>query len=155
MAYYPERGDQINAVLLSNYEPPAPNPEHPESFTVTLPRSKVFWYGTGFLSGEFPTGITSVNGVPVSAEVRIIYRSQASEPGDGEVIAVVESNQDGTWEVEGLNPALKFDVVGRIPGFNDVIASSVSPVRSDVIEYEISIVESEGYDRAEGEISLL
>ncbi|SEF28515.1 hypothetical protein ABL840_26705 [Variovorax sp. NFACC27] len=83
--------------------------------------------GTGYLAGEFPDGITSVQGVPQSAVVRILYRPASAAPGDGVVVAEVVSAADGTWRVDGLNLALKFDVVGRKNGHNDVIVANVSP----------------------------
>ncbi|WP_295977994.1 hypothetical protein [uncultured Variovorax sp.] len=88
----------------------------------TLPRS-----GAGYLAGESPDGTTTVQGVPQSAVVRILYRPVSAAPGDGVVVAEVVSAADGTWRVDGLNPALKFDVVGRKNGHNDVIVANVSP----------------------------
>lgn len=83
--------------------------------------------GAGYLAGTFPGGITTVDGAPVAATVRVLYRPGIGKPGDGTLIKQVQSKADGTWRVEGLNPALKFDVVGRKPGFNDVIMANVSP----------------------------
>lgn len=90
----------------------------------TLPR------GTGYLAGEFPGGVTTVGGVPVGATVRVLYRPTDGAPGDGIVVAEVQSAADGTWRVDGLITSLKFDVVGRKAGFNDVIAANVSPVEA-------------------------
>ncbi|KPE43988.1 hypothetical protein PA86_03331 [Pseudomonas aeruginosa] len=86
-----------------------------------------FRRGSGYLAGEFPDGITTVGGVPVGAEVRILYRPETGEPGDGLVVASTRSATDGTWRVNGLNPALRYDVVGRKVGFNDIIMADVSP----------------------------
>lgn len=83
--------------------------------------------GAGYLAGEFPDGITTVEGVPVAATVRILYRPESGEPGDGTVVAEVKSAPDGTWRVDGLDPSLKFDVVGRKAGHNDVIMANVTP----------------------------
>lgn len=83
--------------------------------------------GEGYLAGTFPGGITTVDGAPVAATVRVLYRPGAGLPGDGTVVKQVQSKADGTWRVDGLNPALKFDVVGRKAGFNDVIMANVSP----------------------------
>lgn len=82
--------------------------------------------GDGYLAGTFPDGITTVEGVPVAATVRVLLRSV--DPAlDGVVLAQVKSAPDGTWRVDGLNPALKYDVVGRKDGYNDVIMANVSP----------------------------
>lgn len=91
--------------------------------------------GIGYLAGEFPGGITTVEGVPVAATVRIIYRPASGETGDGSVVAEVQSAPDGSWLVAGLNPKLRYDVIGRLDGFNDVIASNVKPVDILAIDY--------------------
>jgi hypothetical protein len=83
--------------------------------------------GAGRLAGEFPDGTTTVDGVPVAAEVRVLLRTASSATGDGAVVAVVQSAPDGTWLVANLPPGLKFDVVGRKSGHNDVIVANVSP----------------------------
>lgn len=83
--------------------------------------------GPGYLAGQFPGGITTVDAVPVSATVRVLYRPEAGAQGDGLLIAEVQSAHDGTWRVDGLNPALRYDVVGRKAGFNDVIMANVTP----------------------------
>jgi len=83
-------------------------------------------YGTGFLAGRFPDGITTVDGAPVSATVRVVLRS--GDPAlDGLLLAEVASGNDGTWRVDNLNPNLRYDVIGRKPGFNDVIMANVAP----------------------------
>lgn len=65
--------------------------------------------------------------VLTAATVRVLYRPDSGEPGDGAVVAETQSAPDGTWRVDGLNPALKYDVVGRKSGHNDVIMANVSP----------------------------
>lgn len=82
--------------------------------------------GNGYLAGEFPDGITTVEGVPVSATIRILVR----QPGyslDGAVIAEVQSAQDGTWRVDNLALNRRYDVIARHDGLNDVIMSDVTP----------------------------
>ncbi|MFG9301279.1 hypothetical protein [Pseudomonas aeruginosa] len=83
--------------------------------------------GNGYLAGEFPDGITTVGGAPVAATVRILYRPESAAPGDGVVVAEVQSAADGTWRVDGLNPSLRYDVVGRKSGFNDTIMANIAP----------------------------
>lgn len=90
----------------------------------SIPR---FRKGVGYLAGDYPDGITSVNSIPVSAIVRVLYRPTSGEPGDGTVVAETLSGVDGTWRVSGLNPDFKYDVVSRYAGRNDVIQSNVSP----------------------------
>lgn len=94
----------------------------PDILLRTLPTT-----GNGYLSSKFPDAITSVDKVPVSATVRILYRSTTRDIADGVVVAEVQSKPDGTWRVDGLNPNLLYDVVGRIANTNDVIMSQISP----------------------------
>lgn len=93
--------------------------------TLVVPRPDV--KGNGYLAGEFPGGTTTVDGVPSSATVRVLFRPSGGHPGDGYVIAETTSNPDGTWRVDGLNHSLRYDVVGRKEGFNDVIMSNITP----------------------------
>lgn len=81
----------------------------------------------GYLSGQFPLSGTTVDGAPVIADVRVLFRPAFGEAGDGSLVEQVTTSPDGSWRVNGLNPALKFDVVGRRNGFNDVIMANVSP----------------------------
>src|SRR5690554_3186173 len=86
-----------------------------------------FISGTGYLAGSYPDGITTVEGVPVDATVRVLLRS--TDPAlDGLVMAETRSRQDGTWLIEGLNSGLRYDVIGRRDGFNDVIMANVAPM---------------------------
>ena len=86
-----------------------------------LPSSLLNARGSGFLAGEFPGGITTIDGVPGPAQIRVLHRAT------GEVVAETTSAHDGTWRVDGLNPNMRFDVVGRKDGFNDVIVANVQP----------------------------
>ena len=92
---------------------------------IGVPRPNV--KGNGYLAGEFPGGTTTVDGVPSSATVRVLYRPSGGRPGDGYVVAETASAPDGTWRVDGLNHSLRYDVVGRKEGFNDVIMSNITP----------------------------
>lgn len=83
--------------------------------------------GLGYLAGEFPGGLTTVEGVPVTATVRVHYRPAEGSVGDGTLVAQVQSAADGTWRVDNLDPSLTFDVIGRLDGYNDVIVAGVKP----------------------------
>lgn len=111
--------------------------------------------GHGYLAGEFPGGITSVDGVPTSATVRILYRPGEGEPGDGVVVATTQSGQDGTWRVEGLDTSKLFDVIGRADGFNDVIMSRISPISMVDITYAGAVAENETFTGAVGFLELV
>lgn len=122
MSYGPPIFSQVNAKLQAGYS--APDPIDADAALISMPFDV---RGAGFLAGEFPDGITTVEGAPVTATVRVLYRPDSGDPGDGMVVAEVQSAPDGTWRVDGLNPALKYDVVGRKNGHNDVIVANVSP----------------------------
>lgn len=83
--------------------------------------------GNGYLAGAFPDGITTIDGVPVSATVRVLLRAAPGSRDDGAVVAQVISAPDGTWMVPNLDPTLRYDVVGRLLGKQDVIVSDVAP----------------------------
>lgn len=83
--------------------------------------------GFGYLAGEFPDGITTVDGVPVSAEVRVLIRMESGNYGDGVLVATTQSAVDGTWRVDGLPAGFVYDVVARLSGQNDVIMAGVTP----------------------------
>ena len=83
--------------------------------------------GAGQLSGAYPGGITRVEGVPGSA--RIVVKIRSDDPvKDGALVADIESQPDGTWLVSGLDPELRYDVICRLSGYNDMILSDVAPV---------------------------
>lgn len=88
--------------------------------------------GDGYLAGEYPDGITTVEGVPVPATVRVLLRGTPGRPEDGMVVATTESSPAGTWAVYGLNADLRFDVVARHDDFNDVIGSNIQPYQGYV-----------------------
>ena len=83
--------------------------------------------GIGYFKSTFPEHITSVDGVPVSAEVRVLLRNHPNKDYDMLVVAKVQSANDGMWEVRGLNPNFKYDVIARYTGYNDLIMSDLTP----------------------------
>ena len=90
-----------------------------------LPRFRLD--GVGYFKSTFPEHITSVDGVPVSAEVRVLLRNHPNKDYDMLVVAKVQSANDGTWEIHGLNPNFKYDVIARYTGYNDLIMSDLTP----------------------------
>ena len=116
MATYTPLGLSLSAVVTRQ-----------QAVTLQSPLKPLPGTGTGWLAGTLPGGATTVDGVPTRATVRVLYRPASGSLGDGVVVAEVQSAYDGTWLVTGLNPLLKYDVVGRKPGFNDVIMANVSP----------------------------
>lgn len=91
------------------------------------PFPKKDFSGIGYLAGEFPKGITTIDGVPASLNVRVLWRDPDRTDSDGTVVASIQSAQDGTWRVSNLNADLRYDVLVRGVGFNDVIMSNITP----------------------------
>ena len=83
--------------------------------------------GVGYLSGSAPDGLVTVEGVPSSAEIRLLWRPASGTFSDGVLVAKTVAAVDGTWTFTGLNTSMRFDVVARKAGFNDVIVSNVQP----------------------------
>ena len=83
---------------------------------------------TGYFAGTFPDGIVTIAGKPIAANIRILLRTILNGYGDGSIVATTRSNPDGTWRVNGLDPTLRYDVVARYDGENDVIMSDVTPM---------------------------
>jgi hypothetical protein len=85
--------------------------------------------GDGYLAGELPDGLTTLEDAPTVARVRVLYRSGGEKYTlKGALVGETESAPNGTWRVDGLNPAYRYDVVGSLAGYNDVIMADVQPV---------------------------
>lgn len=85
--------------------------------------------GTGELSSTFPSALTTIDGVPVAAQVLVRYR--AATPGDyadGVLVATTTSSPTGEWYIGGLNSKLKYDVSARHVDENDALQANVQPV---------------------------
>lgn len=88
----------------------------------------LFARGGGYFAGAYPSGVTSIEGVPAPAEIRVLLRMPGSLL-DGAVVASTTSESDGTWRIMGLDTNMEFDVVCRHDGYNDMILSKVKPVK--------------------------
>jgi hypothetical protein len=102
-------------------------------------------HGNATLSGTFPDGITSVEGLPTPAEVRVYLRAPEAEEIDGLFMTRRTSAGDGTWEIGGLRDDQRFDVVGRKDDERDVIVSDVTPVGTLRLE-PVALVFAAGFD---------
>lgn len=84
--------------------------------------------GTGELRGAHPAALTTIEGVPVSAQVFARYRADVlGGPGDGALVGVAQSSPAGEWVIHGLNGSLKYDVFARHAGENDALQANVEP----------------------------
>lgn len=86
--------------------------------------------GPGYLAGEYPDGITIVDGSPQAATVNAYYELPS---GDWQLAASVTSSSTGTWLILNVNPDFLFHVLGRKAGYNDVLVSGVRPTRTDAV----------------------
>lgn len=108
--------------------------------------------GPGYFAGEAPDGLTTVAGVPVSADVRVYWRDPTDPAAADVPVAQTISAADGTWRITGLNPELQYVVRGRKAGYDDVTVVGRYPTRTDVITYEGEFTNNEDFDGAAGEI---
>ncbi len=99
--------------------------------------------GTGFFAGEAPDGLTTIAGTPTSAQVRVYWRDPADSEAPDVLVASTQSAADGTWQIAGLNPALRYVVRAQKSQFDDVTVVGAMPARSDVIAYVNQLVPRE------------
>lgn len=89
--------------------------------------------GPGFFAGEAPDGLTTIAGTPTSAQVRVYWRDPADSDAPDVLVASTQSAADGTWQIAGLNPALRYVVRAQKSQFDDVTVVGAAPSRTDVI----------------------
>lgn len=99
--------------------------------------------GPGFFAGEAPDGLTTIAGTPTSASVRVYWRDPADPQAPDALVASTQSAADGTWQIAGLNPALRYVVRAQKSQFDDVTVVGAAPSRSDVIAYVDQLVPRE------------
>ncbi len=77
---------------------------------------KVSFPGAFRLAGDAPSGLVLSDGDPVVRPIRVYHRET------GELIAEVQSNSDGTWQVANLSNAVDLDVqiLGTVTGERDL-----------------------------------
>lgn len=86
------------------------------------------FHGEGKLSSKYPSALTTVDGVPVSAQVLVRWRAQVpGQYGDGALVATTMSSPAGEWEITGLDHRQRYDVSARLTGENDALQSNVQP----------------------------
>ncbi len=99
--------------------------------------------GPGFFAGEAPDGLTTIAGTPTSASVRVYWRDPADPQAPDVLVASTQSAADGTWQIAGLNPSLRYVVRAQKSQFDDVTVVGAAPSRSDVIAYVDQLVPRE------------
>lgn len=80
------------------------------------------WSGRGFIAGQAP-GLLTVGGAPAARRIRVL------EQLTGKVVAETVSAPDGTYRIDGLNPNLRYMVIGidhqRV--WNAAIMDNITP----------------------------
>ena len=89
--------------------------------------------GPGYFAGESPDGLTTVAGVPVAAQVQVLWRDAADPTATETLVAQTTSGTNGQWQITGINPNLQYVVRGRKAGFDDVTVVGAVPTRTDVV----------------------
>lgn len=110
--------------------------------------------GPGFFAGEAPDGLTTIAGTPTSASVRVYWRDSADHDAPDVLVASTQSAADGTWQIAGLNPALRYVVRAQKSQFDDVTVVGAAPSRSDVIVYVDHLEPTEDFDGLTGHVLL-
>lgn len=110
--------------------------------------------GTGFFAGEAPDGLTTIAGTPTSASVSVYWRDPADPQAPDALVASTQSAADGTWQIAGLNPALRYVVRAQKSQFDDVTVVGAMPSRSDVIAYVDNLEPTEEFDGLAGHVLL-
>lgn len=108
--------------------------------------------GPGYLAGEYPDGITTVEGSPQTATVNAYYELPS---GDWQLVASVTSSSSGAWQILGVNPDFLFHVIGRKEGYNDVLVSGAHPTRTDVVAATGSFSSNAVFDGVAGSVELV
>lgn len=108
--------------------------------------------GPGYLAGEYPGGITTVEGAPQAATVNAYYELPS---GDWQLAASVTSSSSGAWQILNVNPDFLFHVLGRKSGYNDVLVSGVHPTRTDVVTATGSFSPNAGFNGVAGSVELV
>lgn len=95
--------------------------------TVTLNTDFFPWVSYGHFAGDYPAGITTLEGVPTGASITILTRAHGMR-WDAMPVRRVKSGEDGIWRAEGIEPGLRYRVMGDKEGYNSVIADNVEPM---------------------------
>lgn len=107
--------------------------------------------GPGYFAGEAPDGLTTVAGVPVAAQVQVLWRDSADPAATETLVAQTTSGTNGQWQITGINPDLQYVVRGRKAGFDDVTVVGAVPTRTDVVSAEGSFTTDPDTDGITGQ----
>lgn len=107
--------------------------------------------GAGYLAGTDPYGLVSVASVPARRWVHLLERSSMTK------VASVFANADGTWQFDGLDPAVEFDVIARdwSRTYNDVIIGFRRPEPYDVTTLTDHFTANSGAGTLDGYVEVI
>jgi hypothetical protein len=95
---------------------------------IPLSFSRSLFAGDGYIAGELPAGLVTVNSAPGKREIEVRHRASR------QVVAWGFSAHDGTYVFHNLRRGTdaapeRYDVIGRdwSASYNDVIVSRVRP----------------------------
>ena len=108
--------------------------------------------GPGYFAGESPDGLTTVAGVPVAAQVQVLWRDSADPEATETLVAQTTSGTNGQWQITGINPDLQYVVRGRKAGFDDVTVVGAVPTRTDIISASGSFITDPDTETIAGEV---
>lgn len=103
----------------------------PVKYGYLKPRSLFLPYrpkqGQGYFSSSFPDYLITVEGRPASGVIRVLLRTPRIPESDGCLVATTTADVAGQWRIDGLDADMRYDVVCRVEGYNDIIFSNVKP----------------------------
>ena len=108
--------------------------------------------GPGYFAGESPEGLTTVAGIPVPAQVQVLWRDPLDPSSPETLVAQTTSNALGQWQITNLNPGLQYVVRGIKAGFDDVTIAGAVPTRTDVISVSGSFTTDPDTETVSGEV---
>lgn len=114
--------NNISAILPENYKVPS----RLHDLLVTLNTDIFPWVSWGHISGDYPAGISTLEGVPTSADITVLTRAPGMD-WDAMPVRRVKSGDDGVWRAEGIDPGLRYRVIADKQGYNSVISDNIKP----------------------------
>lgn len=80
--------------------------------------------GVGYLGGDYPDGVVTVDGVPTDADIEVRLKNQ-NPTLNGTLIASTKASQSGTWKIPNIDMSETFDIIARKEGEQPICVSDV------------------------------
>lgn len=109
------------------------------------------FFGSGYIAGEAPTGLVTVNGSAAAREVEVRDRLTRT------VVATMFASSSGVYRFDSLSPDLEFDVIGRDYAgiYNDAIVGRVRPEPYSVTSATGSFTANDSTKTLDGAIDIV